>query len=122
MATIVSICNNALRLINADPITLITESTDRARFMNGIFADTRDACLEEHPWNFSITRDELALDAESPLMGWAYQFVLPVNPYCLKVLQLNDDDFSRLVIETQFQNGSSFEQGLNEKSLTTRRR
>jgi len=37
-------------------------------------------------------------------------------------LHLNGEDFSRLVIETQFQNGSSFEQGLTEKSITTRRR
>jgi hypothetical protein len=92
MATIVSICNTALRLINADSITLISESTDRARFMNGIFADTRDACLEEHTWNFSITRDTLAQDGTGPLMGFVYSYALPTDPYCLRVLQLNDDD------------------------------
>lgn len=42
--------------------------------------------------------------------------------YYEHALQLNGEGFSRLVIETRFQNGSSYEQGLVEKSLTTRRR
>jgi hypothetical protein len=99
MATIVSICNLALRYINADPITLISESTDRARFMNGVFADVRDSCLRELPWNFSITRATLAQDGTGPLMGFTYSYALPTSPYCLRVLQLNDDDSLEWAVE-----------------------
>ena len=100
MPTVVSICNIALRLINCDPITVISETgNDRAPFMNGIFSDTRDSCLEEHPWNFSITRASLALEVATPLMGWSYQYPLPTSPYCLRVLQLNDDDSIEFAVE-----------------------
>jgi len=99
MATIVSICNLALRFINADPITLISESTDRAQFMNGVFADTRDVCLQEFVWNFSVTRKELAQELTAPLNGYSYYYTLPTDPYCLRVLQLNDNDALNWVVE-----------------------
>lgn len=34
---------------------------------------------------------ELGLEAESPLYGFTHKFQLPVDPYCLRVLEVEDD-------------------------------
>ena len=59
MATEVSICANALRRLGDDPITSLTDDTERARLCNAFYEDARDACLRSHPWNFAITRASL---------------------------------------------------------------
>ena len=99
MSTAVSICSNALRLIGADSITLLSESTDRARLCNAFYAPTRDSCLREHPWNFSIVRDTLSPEVSGPESQYTYQYVLPTDPYCLRVLRVNDDDAENWVVE-----------------------
>jgi len=58
MATAVSICSNALRKLGDDPITSLTDDTERARLCNAFYEPTRDAVLRSHPWNFAIERQE----------------------------------------------------------------
>ena len=93
MATEVSICSNALRRLGDDPITSLTDDTERARLCNSFYADTRDAVLRLHPWNFAITRASLAKLATAPAYGFANQFSLPTNPYCLRVLGMEYEDY-----------------------------
>ena len=45
MATEVSICSNALRRLGDDPITSLTDDSERARLCNSFYADTRDSVL-----------------------------------------------------------------------------
>ena len=59
MATEVSICSNALRQLGDDPITSLTDDTERARLCNALYPDARDSVLRSHPFNFSITRASL---------------------------------------------------------------
>ena len=42
--------------------------------------------MRSHPWNIAITRASLAKDSEAPAFGFANQFTLPTDPYCLRVL------------------------------------
>ena len=93
MATEVSICSNALRRLGDDPITSLTDDTERARLCNSFYADTRDAVLRLHPWNFAITRASLAKLSTAPAYGFANQFSLPTNPYCLRVLGMEYEDY-----------------------------
>ena len=93
MATEVSICSNALRRLGDDPITSLTDDTERARLCNSFYADTRDAVLRLHPWNFAITRASLAKLSTAPAYGFANQFALPTNPYCLRVLGMEYEDY-----------------------------
>ena len=97
MATVASICNLALRFLNCDPITVISESNDRARFMNGVWADVRDGLLHEVAWNFAVKRNTLAAEVDTPENAYSYQYALPAD--CLRVLQLNDDDTLAWVVE-----------------------
>ena len=69
MATEVSICSNALRRLGDDPITSLTDDTERARLCNSFYTDARDAVLRCHPWNFAITRTSLAQLSDTPAYG-----------------------------------------------------
>jgi hypothetical protein len=93
MATEVSICSNALRRLGDDPITSLTDDTERARLCNSFYADARDAVLRLHPWNFAITRASLAQLTDTPSHGFAYQYSLPTSPYCLRVLGMEYEDY-----------------------------
>ena len=93
MATEVSICSNALRRLGDSPITSLSDDTERARLCNSFYSDARDAVLRLHPWNFAITRASLAQLTDTPSYGFAYQYSLPTNPYCLRVLGMEYEDY-----------------------------
>jgi len=93
MATEVSICSNALRRLGDDPITSLTDDSERARLCNAFYEDARDACLRSLPWNFAITRASLTQLSDSPVYGYDYQFALPTDPYCLRVLAMEYEDY-----------------------------
>ena len=93
MATEVSICSNALRKLGDDPITSLTEDTERARLCNAFYESSRDSLLRSHPCNFAITRATLAQLSTTPAYGFAYQYALPTDPYCLRVLEMEYQDY-----------------------------
>ena len=86
MASVVDLCNRALDLLGAANITALTENSKEARLCNGNFDDVRDAVLRSHPWNVAITRKNLAADSTTPAFGFSFQFTLPTDPFCLRVL------------------------------------
>jgi|TARA_R100001510_G_C7611702_1_gene175027 hypothetical protein len=86
MASVVDLCNRALDLLGAANITALTENSKEARLCNGNFEDVRDAVLRSHPWNIAITRTNLAADSTAPAFGFSFQFTLPTDPFCLRVL------------------------------------
>lgn len=92
MASEVEICANALRDLGEDPITSLTDDTERARLCNAVYASTRDAVLRAYPWNFAIARQTLAREQAAPAFEYAYQYTLPTDPYALKVLDLYEGD------------------------------
>ncbi len=85
------ICSAALNILGADSIADLTEDSDGARLCNRLYNIERDAILRAHPWNAAINRAALALIAETPAHGWAKKFQLPVEPYCLRALSINED-------------------------------
>jgi hypothetical protein len=93
MATEVSICSNALRRLGDDPITSLTDDTERARLCNAFYQDSRDLVLRSHPWNFAITRASLAQLSDTPAYGYNYMYALPTDPYCLRVLEMEYADY-----------------------------
>ena len=91
MATEVSICSNALRRLGDDPITSLTDDTERARLCNAFYTDARDAVLRSHSWNFAITRTSLAQLTTKPAYGFAYQYAIPSD--CMRVLSMEHPDY-----------------------------
>jgi len=86
MPSVVDICNEAMDLLGAATITALTENSKEARLCNRRFETVRDTVLRSHPWNTAITRATLAKDSDAPAFGFANQFTLPTDPYCLRVL------------------------------------
>jgi hypothetical protein len=86
MPSVVDICNEAMDLLGAATITSLTENSKEARLCNRRFETVRDAVLRSHPWNTAITRAEIAKDSAAPAFGFSYQYALPTDPYCLRVL------------------------------------
>jgi len=86
MSSKVDICNEALDLLGAQTIISLTENSKEARLCNRRFDTVRDSVLRSHPWNCAITRKEIAADSQTPAFGFSYQYSLPSDPYCLKVL------------------------------------
>jgi hypothetical protein len=47
--------------------------------------------LRSHPWNCALRRATLAQESDTPSFGYAYQYILPTDPYCLRVLQMETE-------------------------------
>lgn len=90
MSSIIDICNMALNELGEDPITSLTEETEAAELCNRFFVPTRDEVLRAFSWNFAIERQGLALLAEAPLFEFDHAYQLPTDPFCLRVLTLED--------------------------------
>ncbi len=86
MPSVVDICNEAMDLLGAATITALTENSKEARLCNRRFSTVRDATLRSHSWNCAIARADLAADSTAPSFGFANQFPLPTDPFCLRVL------------------------------------
>lgn len=83
------ICNMALMKIGAKPpIVRRGEDSDNARLCNRFFDVVRDAVLRSHPWNCAIHRTTITALSTTPDSDWDNQFQLPVNPWCLRILQV----------------------------------
>jgi hypothetical protein len=90
MASEVEIVNNALLLFGGDTIVSLDDNTTRAKIAKNIFGPTRDAVLRAHAWNCAISRAKLGLSSSAPSYSWTYKYPLPSDPYCLRVLSLNE--------------------------------
>lgn len=88
MATVVSICSNALLMLGAKPINSLTEENDRARIASNLWEGVRDDLLRSHPWNCAIKRVVLSPEATTPAFDYAYQFALPGD--LLRILSLGE--------------------------------
>lgn len=92
MASDVDICNSALNMIGASNIVSLTEDSRAARVCNQRYEFVRDAVSRAHPWNCLVRRASIAADADNPAFEFEYQFTLPNDPYCLRVIRPQDID------------------------------
>lgn len=87
------ICNLGLtRLGNKQQITSLSEGTTAADLCTLHYPLCRDAVLRAHPWNFAIQRVALSRDTSyTSVFEYDYRFLLPTDPYCLKVIRTSWD-------------------------------
>lgn len=86
----VQIANMALTGVGATRITALDQACEEARHVNAVYDPMLEEVQAAHPWNFTVTREELALLAEAPEFGWSYAFQLPTG--CLRVLGTDLDE------------------------------
>lgn len=91
MASVVEIGSNALRLLGADPITDLSDDSERARLVGALWPNVRDTVLRAHPWKFARRRATLPKQSVGPLWEYANAFTLPTDPWCLRVLKTDLD-------------------------------
>ena len=92
MATsVVAICNQALYLLGEEAITSLDDGTKAATLCSLLWPEVRDAVLADHPWNSALVRVELSQDATAPVYEYSYRYVLPTDPYCLRVVSTDLD-------------------------------
>lgn len=84
------VCNIAIAELGGDLITDVEDGTRNARLCLARYDDCRDAVLRSHPWNCATFRFDLSPLADRPAFGFAYQYALPNDPLCLRVLRLED--------------------------------
>ena len=90
MTSVVAIINNALNIIGASNITDLGENSKTARVMNQMYENVRDDVFRAHPWNCLIRRANLAQSVDTPVFDYAYQYALPTDPYCLRLLEFQN--------------------------------
>lgn len=95
MPSKVDICNEALNLLGANTIASLTETSTTAVLCNRIYDTELDYLLRQHNWNIAVREANLAAVTGTPVVGWLYKFLMPTDPYCLRVLNVydtSDDD------------------------------
>jgi len=94
MPSTVDIANFALNNLGASNISSLDENSKAARIVNQRYDAVRDAVFRAHPWNCLVHRAELAQETDAPAFGYAYQYALPTNPFCLRVLEFTNGTLS----------------------------
>lgn len=77
MASTVEICNRALQILGAAPITSLDDDSRNARACTLAYDNSRLALLEKYVWGCAIKRAQLAAEATEPEFGKARSFPLP---------------------------------------------
>jgi hypothetical protein len=85
----VDIWNAALLKIGSTRVNSPDEATINAERCREQWPIVRDAVLRSHPWNCAIHRATLA-KTTAPGFGYDCAYQLPTNPYCLRVLQMEE--------------------------------
>jgi len=76
MASVVGICNLALRKIGQNTINSLTEASPEAQVCNAMYEQVRDSLLRQFPWNFATKSAALGqVDVDVP--DWDYVYVYP---------------------------------------------
>ena len=94
MTSTVDIANFALNIIGASNISSLDENSKPARLVNQRYEAARDFVFRSHPWNCLIRRAELAQEVDTPAFGYAKQYALPTDPFCLRVLEFSNGSLS----------------------------
>jgi len=85
-----SIINDALTLLGANRITSLADGSTESAVMNQIFDGVQDGVMRAYPWNSLTHRTQLVASTTAPAFGFDFQYPLPTDPYCLRVLEMNE--------------------------------
>lgn len=95
MASKTDIANRALSKVGESRVSNIeTDTTAKAQTINSMFDSIRDALLTSYPWNFTITRTQLAASGTTP--SWEFQNDYPLPTDFLALLEIQNSPVYRL--------------------------
>ena len=88
--TAVTICSTALARLGDDPITALTDNTERARLCNRLYDPIRRKTLRAHRWNFAMAMASLASLSYTAVFGPGHKFQLPADN--LRIVEMDPSD------------------------------
>jgi hypothetical protein len=88
----VDICNLALNSLGENQISSLDDLDDVSVICNLHYYPLLDEALRRHDWLFATMRQTLADSADTNNTIYEYNYTLPEDPYCLKVLKLLDEN------------------------------
>jgi len=86
MASSIQICNKALQRIGAARITSLEDNTASSKACLAIFDTTVEEVLSMADWSCARRSAELAQTNNTPTYGYDYEYQLPTDPKCLRVI------------------------------------
>lgn len=86
----VQICNRALSKLGAGRITSLSDGTKSAKECNAIYDDVAEEVMSMGRWPSVVNRATLAQSTTTPDFEYSYQYALPTNPRCLRILEINE--------------------------------
>lgn len=93
-ASVVGLVNQALYMLGQKSIISMTEDNEAARLCNGRYGYIRDSVIRAYPWNCAMARASLAKSSTAPTWKFNYKYALPTDPYCLRVLSMEEEEES----------------------------
>jgi len=85
-----TVCNLGLAHLGEEPIASLSADGDTENLLLGCYEEIRDQVLEAYDWVPARWRKEITADGTAPDFGWDYRYLLPVNPYCLRLLEVKN--------------------------------
>ena len=73
----VSIINQALINLGAEPIGTLADGSDRAIICSTTYPPLKRSVIAEYPWNCFTEKTELTRDAATPAGKWLYSYIVP---------------------------------------------
>ena len=86
----ISLINDALTHLGANRITSLGDGTTEAAVMAQIYDSAADAVMRAFPWNCLIHRTQLVASTTTPAFQYDYQYPLPTDPFCIRVLEMEE--------------------------------
>lgn len=91
MSSQVEICNMALSRLASRRIISLGDNTIESKTLSAIYNQVAKYVMARAPWPSVRYRATLAQTTDMPAFGFNYEYQLPTNPKCLRVLRLNED-------------------------------
>lgn len=82
----------ALSRLGANNISSLTDNTPEAKLCNTYFDTLSERVMVNGSWTTTIKRTSLARTTNTPAFDFTYEYQLPVDPKCLKVLNVYEDN------------------------------
>lgn len=88
MTSKVDVCNAALQRVGSQRIDSLSDPTESAISCNTIYDLMLQDVLNAGDWSCCTRRATLAQLSTTPAFGYNYQYQLPVDPECFKVIDV----------------------------------
>ena len=89
MAVSINLANRALILCGVTQLlTSINSDQIEATIINNVYDDIVEEVISQHTFSSTVFRQKLSLLATTPSFDYTYEFSLPSNPYCYRIIRL----------------------------------